>query len=169
MMDREQQIDEAFARAVELPPAERDRFLKDLESGSNDGVVDEVRLLLTNYRQAESKDFLNQPYDERSQTLRDGQQFERYQIIRLIAEGGMGEVYLGEDEQLKRKVAIKLVKGHATKDIVRRFHGERQILANLKHPNIAQLYEAGATTDGLPFFVMEYVDGKPINDFIGDQ
>jgi len=169
MMDREQLIDEAFARAVELPPAERDLFLKDLESSSSDGVIDEVRLLLTNYRQAESKDFLNEPYHEPSQALRDGQQFERYRIIRLIAEGGMGEVYLGEDEQLKRKVAIKLVKGHATKDILRRFQSEGQILANLRHPNIAQLYEAGAAADGLPFFVMEYVDGKPINDFIGDE
>src|SRR5260370_12916940 len=81
----------------------------------------------------------------------------------------MGEVYLAEDEELKRKVAIKLIKGHATKEILRRFQTERQIIANLQHQNIAQLYEAGATFDGLPFFVMEYVEGKAIDEFIRDK
>jgi WD40 repeat protein/tRNA A-37 threonylcarbamoyl transferase component Bud32 len=81
----------------------------------------------------------------------------------------MGEVYLAQDEQLKRKVALKLIKGHATKDILRRFHSERQILANLRHPNIAQLYEAGATANGLPYFVMEYVAGRPINNYVSEQ
>ena len=165
---REKLIDELFAQAVELPPAEREKFLA--ESRPDDEVIDEVKALLTNYRQAQSKEFLNQPFvSDRPQTLRDGQQFEGYTIVKLIAEGGMGEVYLAEDEQLKRKVAIKLIKGHATKDIMRRFQNERQILAHLQHSNIAQLYEAGASADGLPFFVMEYIEGKPIDKFIRDE
>ncbi len=170
MTNREQLIDELFARAVNLSPAECEKFLQEraAEHGAANGVLDEVKALLTNYRRADAKQFLNQPLvTDRSQTFHDGAQFEGYRIIQLIAEGGMGEVYLAEHDQLKRKVALKRIKGHATRDIVRRFHSERQILANLKHPNIAQLYEAGATAEGLPFFVMEYVDGKPITEFVG--
>ena len=166
-MDREQRIDELFARAVDLSPAEREKLLAacEAEDSANAGVLDEVKALLTNYRRAGAKEFLDKPFvSDTSQTLRDGQEFEGYRIIQLIGEGGMGEVYLAEDGQLKRKVALKLVKGYATKDILRRFHSERQILANLRHANIAQLYEAGATADGLPFFAMEYVEGKPIKD-----
>jgi eukaryotic-like serine/threonine-protein kinase len=178
MADREQLIDELFAQAVELTPAEREKFLAERVSEDN-GVsrpaIDEVRLLLTNFRQAESKEFLRRPLvssnskADRSQTLNDGQEFEGYRIIQLLGEGGMGEVYLAEDETLKRRVAIKLIKGHATRDILRRFQNERQILANLQHPNIAQLYEAGATADGLPFFVMEYVEGQSIDKFTAEK
>lgn len=168
MTDREQIVDELFGLAVNLSPAEREKFLaaRAEADGANRDVLDEVNALLTNYRQVEAKQFLDKPLiSETSQTLRAGQDFEGYKILRLIAEGGMGEVYLAEDNELKRQVAIKLIKGHATKDILRHFHSERQILARLKHPNIAQLYEAGASSDGLPFFVMEYVEGKPIDRF----
>jgi eukaryotic-like serine/threonine-protein kinase len=174
MPEREQRIDELFAQAVELPPADWEKFLAEREAedvAAGSGVLDRVRALLTNYRQAESEEFLNQPFKsaERAQTLKAGQEFEGYRILQLIAEGGMGEVYLAEDKTLKRKLAIKLIKGHATKDILRRFQTERRILANLQHPNIAQLYEAGATDDGLPFFAMEYVEGQSIDQFIRDQ
>jgi eukaryotic-like serine/threonine-protein kinase len=175
MSNREQIVDELFAQALELSPAERERFLAERQTQSDtdadNSVIEDVRILLTNYRRAESKAFLNTPFvsSNGSQTLRDGQEFEGYRIVRLIAEGGMGEVYLAQDEELKRRVAIKLIKGHATKDILRRFATERQILANLQHPNIAQLHEAGATADGLPFFVMEYVEGKPIDEYVRDE
>src|SRR6266568_1726774 len=82
----------------------------------------------------------------------------------------MGEVYLAHDPELDRKVAIKLIKSHLkTKELLRRFRNERQILANLQHPNIARLFEAGANADGLPFFVMEYVEGKPIDQYANEQ
>lgn len=178
-MTNGQLVDELFAEAVDLPSAEREKFLAQRQSDDaavNSDVLDEVRLLLTNYRQAQSKEFLNQPIvsgliaDDESQTLHNGQEFEGYRIVRLIAEGGMGEVYLAEDEELKRNVAIKLVKGHlTTKEVLRRFQNERQILANLQHPNIAQLFEAGATRDGVPFFVMEYVEGKPFDSYSRDE
>ena len=172
MSNREHIVDELFAQAVELSPAERERFLAERQTQSDTGtdssVIEDVRILLTNYRRAESKAFLDKPFVSSNglQTLRDGQEFEGYRIVELIAEGGMGEVYLAQDEELKRRVAIKLIKGHATKDILRRFETERQILANLQHPNIAQLHEAGATAEGLPFFVMEYVEGKPIDEYV---
>jgi non-specific serine/threonine protein kinase/serine/threonine-protein kinase len=173
MSTREQLIDDLFAQAAELPLPERQGFLSSraLEVGADNGIVEEVEALLTNYRRADAKEFLQQPLTthKSAQTLIDGQQFEGYRIERLLAEGGMGEVYLGEDLQLKRRVALKLIKGHATKDIVLRFQSERQILANLKHANIAQLYEAGATSDGLPFFAMEYVEGESIDKFVANR
>ena len=139
-------------------------------------MLDEVRALLRNFQSAEDNGFLYrplvaaEPLDGRSQTLTEGQDFEGYKVIKLIAEGGMGEVYLARDPELDRKVAIKLIKSHLkTKELLRRFRNERQILANLQHPNIARLFEAGANADGLPFFVMEYVEGKPIDQYANEQ
>ena len=77
----------------------------------------------------------------------------------------MGAVYLAErdDEQFTKRVAIKLIKrGMDTDLVVQRFRNERQILANLDHPNIARLLDGGATEADLPYFVMEYVEGEPI-------
>ncbi|HYW70574.1 MAG TPA: serine/threonine-protein kinase [Pyrinomonadaceae bacterium] len=171
MTNREQLVDALFAEAVDLSDSERELFFaaRLAEQGAEPALLDELKALLTNYRRANANEFLNQPLvSGDAQTLNEGQEFEGYRIARLIGEGGMGEVYLAEDPELKRKVALKLIKGHATKDILRRFQSERQILANLKHANIAQLYEAGATADGLPFFAMEYVEGDPIDKFVAD-
>jgi serine/threonine protein kinase/tetratricopeptide (TPR) repeat protein len=91
-----------------------------------------------------------------------------YRILRKLGEGGMGAVYLAErdDAQYKKQVAVKLVKrGMANSFIVRRFRNERQILASLDHPNIAHLLDGGSTEDGLPYFVMEYIEGQPINEY----
>jgi tetratricopeptide (TPR) repeat protein len=89
-------------------------------------------------------------------------------LIRLIGHGGMGAVYLGirDDDQYQKQVAIKLLKrGMDTDFMLNRFRQERQILANLEHPFIARLIDGGATEDGLPYFVMEYVDGVPITKY----
>ena len=180
MIHREQLIDELFAQAVELSRAERGKFFAETNVGNGsllrDGVLDEVKALLRNFQSAEDNGFLYRPLvataslDGRSQTLIDGQDFEGYKILKLIAEGGMGEVYLAHDPELDRKVAIKLIKSNLkTKELLRRFRNERQILANLQHPNIARLFEAGATADGLPFFVMEYVEGKPIDQYANEN
>jgi serine/threonine-protein kinase len=83
----------------------------------------------------------------------------------------MGAVYLAEraDQELEQRVAIKVVRrGMDTDEIVRRFRSERQILAYLNHPNIARLFDAGTTGDGRPYFVMEYVEGRPIDEFCAD-
>ena len=98
----------------------------------------------------------------------DGKHIGPYRIIREIGRGGMGTVYLAarDDDQYQKQVAIKLIKrGMDTDFIVQRFRNERQILAHLDHPNIARLLDGGATDEGLPFFVMEYIDGKPINEY----
>ncbi len=91
-----------------------------------------------------------------------------YRILRRLNEGGMGVVYLAErsDEQYLETVAIKLVKsGMDSREIVNRFRAERQILANLTHPNVAAILDGGSTEDGSPYIVMEYIDGQRITDF----
>jgi eukaryotic-like serine/threonine-protein kinase len=105
--------------------------------------------------------------------LIDAQQGERlagsligpYRIVRQLGRGGMGTVFLAtrEDEEFEQRVAIKLVRGGEM--LVQRFRQERQILASLEHPNIARLLDGGTTPDGLPYVVMEYVDGMPIDAY----
>jgi serine/threonine protein kinase/tetratricopeptide (TPR) repeat protein len=93
--------------------------------------------------------------------------FGRYQIVRTLGEGGMGSVYLAEQlEPIRRSVALKVVKlGMDTAQVLARFHNERQALAIMDHPNIAQIFDAGATAKGRPYFVMEYIEGAPITRY----
>src|SRR4029077_10350128 len=89
-----------------------------------------------------------------------------YKLIREIGRGGMGCVYLAErsDGAFRKQVAVKLVQpGMNSAYILARFRQEREILASLDHPGIARLLDAGATEEGLPYFVMEFVDGQPID------
>jgi tetratricopeptide (TPR) repeat protein len=97
-----------------------------------------------------------------------GQRLGDYELIRELGRGGMGTIYLARraDEEFEKEVAIKILKrGTDTEEVLRRFRAERQILAQLEHPNIARLIDAGTSPDGLPYFVMEYVDGVPITKF----
>src|SRR5262252_3064906 len=90
-----------------------------------------------------------------------------YRLIELLGAGGMGEVWRGvQDTPFHRTVAVKLIKaGMDTKAVVARFDSERQALALMEHPNIAKVFDAGATQEGRPYFVMEYVPGLPITDY----
>jgi eukaryotic-like serine/threonine-protein kinase len=104
-------------------------------------------------------------YSEESD-LQPGARLDRYEIISIAGRGGMGTVYRAAraDDTYKKEVALKLVRrGMDTSDILRRFRYEQQILASLEHPGIACLYDAGASEDGRPFFVMEFVDGIPVD------
>jgi TolB-like protein/serine/threonine protein kinase/Flp pilus assembly protein TadD len=108
-------------------------------------------------------------HDERD---RIGERIGAYVVVRELGRGGMGAVYLAEraDGQFEKRVAIKVLKrGTDTDEVLRRFRIERQILANLEHPNITRLLDAGTTTDGLPYFVMEFVEGTPIARFAQRQ
>jgi serine/threonine protein kinase len=91
----------------------------------------------------------------------------RYKLLQKIGEGGMGIVYMAEQEEpVRRKVALKVIKlGMDTKQVVARFEAERQALALMDHPNIARVLDGGATDTGRPFFVMELVQGVPITEF----
>ncbi|MCU1244498.1 MAG: ppkA [Acidobacteria bacterium] len=95
-----------------------------------------------------------------------------YQLVRSIGSGGMGTVFLGErtDEQVTQRVAVKLVRADAAGvAILRRFRQERQILAVLEHPNIARLIDCGSTAAGMPYLVMDYVEGIPIDAYCRDH
>src|SRR5262249_48456578 len=95
-----------------------------------------------------------------------------YQIEDAIGRGGMGTVYLARrvDAEFERRVAIKMIRRGMDSDVViKRFRHERQILASLDHPNIASLFDGGTTPDGLPYFVMEYVAGTPIDRYADDH
>ena len=95
-----------------------------------------------------------------------GQRIGPYRVERLLGRGGMGAVYLASRVDFEKQVAIKVLnRGMNNDEVVRRFHHERQILARLEHPNIARLLDGGTGDDGLPYFVMEYVEGEPIDRY----
>ena len=103
---------------------------------------------------------------------RMGERVGAYVIVKQLGRGGMGAVYLGEraDGQFQKQVAIKILKrGTDTDEVLRRFAVERQILAKLDHSNITRLLDAGTTQDGLPYFIMDYVEGVPITELAHKQ
>src|SRR5262245_8092182 len=97
----------------------------------------------------------------------EGRQVGPYRLLQKIGEGGMGEVWLAEQsEPVRRRVALKLIKaGMDTRQVVARFEAERQALAMMDHSCVAKVFDAGATPQGRPYFVMEYVKGDPITDY----
>lgn len=172
MVDKDWQIVDALLNRVQdLPPSERAKFLDEAGDGE---IRAEVESLLA--CEAKAEDFLQMPALSFSDGLLSsadsdelaGQQIGRYRIVRELGRGGMGAVYLAErtDEDVRQLVALKLLKRELnTADIRRRFTHERQILASLEHSQITRLLDVGSTSDGVPFFVMEYVDGVPIDEY----
>ncbi len=99
-----------------------------------------------------------------------GQIVGGYTIVSLIGRGGMGEVYLAEDRELHRRVALKFIhRSMASAELIRHFKREEHLLASLNHPNIAQLYGGGLTTDGIPFFAMEYIEGERLDQYCEER
>ena len=171
--ERWRQIEMLFAQAVECPPRERLVFL-DQVCGADLELRHELESLLScdapDQRLVEMPDGIAASLSDDSESDPDmaGRRIGPYRLTRLIGHGGMGAVYLGvrDDDQYQKQVAIKLLKrGMDTAFMLSRFRQERQILANLEHPFIARLMDGGATDDGLPYFVMEYVDGVPITKY----
>ncbi len=165
-------VEELLNAALELEPAARRKFLDTLEAPT---LRREVESLLV--CETEMDGFLSAPAlalsadffdDDNDDGERAGQAIGRYRIIKEIGRGGMGAVYLAEraDDEYQQQVAIKVIKrGYDTDEVRRRFRNERQILARLEHPNIARLLDGGTTEDGLAYFVMEYVEGQPLNEY----
>jgi eukaryotic-like serine/threonine-protein kinase len=175
--ERWKKVEEIFNAAVEKSAQERAVFLSET-CGEDSPLRAEVERLLA--LDQEAGDFIESPvavsqithlvefpFTDQTFTL-IGQQLGAYQLEREIGRGGMGAVYLATraDNEFSKRVAIKLVKrGMDTDFIIRRFRNERQILANLDHPNIARLLDGGTTRDGLPYFVMEYIEGLPLTRY----
>lgn len=180
---RARQIEELFRLGVEFDDEERRAFLARHCAG-NEELHAELSTLLSQ-DDAGTRSYLESPVvaawnknadssrrnsDADTCTSRSGSHAERigrYQIVETLGEGGMGAVYLAHQEDpVSRDVALKIVKlGMDTRRVVTRFERERQALAMMDHPGIARIYDGGATENGRPYFVMEYVPGVPITEY----
>ncbi|HTE55054.1 MAG TPA: serine/threonine-protein kinase [Kofleriaceae bacterium] len=167
---RWEQIQELFHAAADLPATEQRGFLKSGCKGDAGLMADVLALFAEDARGSSP---LDRGVAEAAHKVLAGasvpdlvaQQLGPYRIKRLLGEGGMGVVYLAERIDLGSLVAIKILSdAWLSPARLERFAGEQQMLAQLDHPAIARLYDAGALDDGTPYFVMEYVDGEPITD-----
>ena len=162
-----------LGQAIESDPAKRDAWLTDACDG-DEALKSDVERLLAHEKAASSfleDSPLGAAIHAQENGELDGTHVGPYKIVREIGRGGMGTVYLAEraDQEFAKLVAIKLIKrGMDTDFVLKRFRNERQILANLDHPNIARLLDGGTNADGLPYFVMEYVDGVSINEYCAE-
>jgi non-specific serine/threonine protein kinase/serine/threonine-protein kinase len=165
------QIKRIFQAAFELPAGDRSGYLQQACAGDAD-LRAEVESLLAS---VEAEEFLSgsaaayvpEALADEAWDRNIGRRIGAYRIVRLIGEGGMGAVYLAERTgEFQQEAALKLLRpGMDSRGFVARFRHERQILASLDHPNIARLLEGGATEDGRPYFVMEYIEGEPIDAY----
>lgn len=158
----------ACAEALQIPARERHAYLDSLTQA----VRSEVERLIAADQVAGS--FIENPFlvehgvvspDSES---KENISIEDYRLIKKLGSGGMGTVYLAEQvgDGFSHQVALKLIKRGMDSDVIlRRFLMERQILASLDHPNVARMLDGGSTPDGLPYFVMEYVDGEPLRSY----
>lgn len=170
------ELNRLFAEAVDLDEMARKRFLREI---GNTGLRSELKAMLSAIERADSDGFLGGGAldigariiaGKDLASLSRGSILGNYAIVREIARGGMGAIYLAKHRDLDQQVAIKIVKrGMDTDAILDRFLRERDILASLDHPNISKLFDGGVTDDGLPYFVMEYVDGRPITTHCDDN
>ncbi len=171
--ERFRQVAILFEKVVDLEPEERQEFL-DRECADDPSLREEVDAMV----KADTSDdslFENPLSSAEVSIVADrGDQLElhsrvgSYEVLDLIAAGGMGRVYRAKrvDQQYEKLVAIKVIKrGMDTDEVIRRFLIERQTLANLDHANIARLFDGGITESGLPYIVMEYVEGMPIDAY----
>jgi serine/threonine protein kinase len=163
------EIHRIFDAAVELPAAERTALLTK-ECGVDGELRTAVENLLSSHDRAGQ--FLTgatisidvAAFDD---SPKPGTRIAAYTLVRKLGQGGFGSVFLAEqDRPLKRLVALKVVKpGMDTRQVIDRFDVERQSLAMMNHPNICRVLDAGTTDAGQPYFVMEYVEGRPISEF----
>lgn len=173
--DRWRKIDDIFQSILDCTPDKRTALLES-SCGGDAELQNEIESLLAAY---EKVNFTRSSAFQDGMKLLDqqvskegaGRRIGPYRVVQEIGYGGMGSVYLASraDDAYKRFVAIKLIRRGLDTDIVRRFHTERQILASLDHPNIARLLDAGSTEDGLPYFVMEYIEGQPIDQYCDEH
>ncbi|RBP36069.1 non-specific serine/threonine protein kinase/serine/threonine-protein kinase [Roseimicrobium gellanilyticum] len=190
---RSEKCGRLITAALDHAPEDREAFLR-LACGADEGLFAEVKSLLAAH-EAASENFLKgsamaklqrRQGAEETVKLQDASQDEssifppgekpgericNYKLLQPIGEGGFGTVWMAEQEQpVRRRVALKIIKlGMDTKEVVARFDQERQALALMDHPNIAKVFDAGATELGRPFFVMELVRGERITDYCDKQ
>ena len=165
--ERWSQVKEVLLAVLELDPAERSAFLS-RACGEDQALREEVASLLE--QEGRLGERFEPPASGRisaaGELLPAGYRIGPYRIRRRVRRGGMGTVYEAAEDNDGLRVAVKVInRGMDTEEVVRRFQKEQQILAGLDHPNIAKLIDAGSTPDGRGYFVMEYVEGKPIDQY----
>lgn len=167
------QVAEIFGAATDLTEEKRGAFLA-VACGGDDDIAAEVRALLAAHDGAgaflQDDDPLSPDLEEKWARLKPagaGDCIGRYKLLQEIGEGGFGTVWMAEQmEPVSRRLALKIIKlGMDTREVIARFEGERQALAMMDHPNIAKVFDAGATPLGRPYFVMELVPGIPITEY----
>ncbi|MET0279660.1 MAG: serine/threonine-protein kinase [Steroidobacteraceae bacterium] len=164
-----QRLQQLFAQALELPPAALEQFIA-AHTLADAALGAELRTLLAAHGSSFTAfdrplEITAEPAEPPDEQRWIGQRLGPWRVTRRIGQGGMGTVCeaVRADEQFQKRVAIKFLRRHAAMPIaVDRFRAERQILANLDHPNVATLLDGGVTDDGQPYLVMEYIDGEPI-------
>ena len=174
MLESADPLESVFAAAVaKSSPPERAAYL-DQACQANPALRKRVEALLRAHDNAGSllappggqitADF--EPISEGAGTV-----IGPYKLMEQIGEGGFGLVFVAEQQQpVRRKVALKIIKpGMDSREVIARFEAERQALALMAHPNIAQVFDAGATDSGRPYFVMELVKGIPIVEYCDQQ
>ena len=170
------QVKALFETVAELPAPQRE--VQIAAAKLNDDSLAELRSLLAHHDQATGgHDFMGQSAASRMRELapaeaaeaaaaRTGQRLDAWEIVRRVGTGGMGEVFEARraDGSFEGRAAVKLLKrGMDSAAVLRRFAQERQALARLSHPHIARLLDAGASDEGVPYFVLEFVDGQSID------
>ena len=170
-------VDRIYWESSQLGSGEERQAYLAHACGDNQVLRERVEKLLNAQPKAER--FLEHPLDSGlvldlvapAATEPPGTKIGPYTLLSQIGEGGMGVVYMAEQhEPVRRKVALKIIKpGMDTRQVIARFEAERQALAQMDHPNVAHVLDAGATESGRPFFVMELVDGIPITAFCDDN
>jgi len=184
--DRWRRIDDLFGRALDLDPEEWPSFL-DRHCAGDEGLRRAVNGLLA--AESRSSHFLSGSAETSVPEVfvqalqrgvvdgdvpadRSGERVGAWRLVRRLGRGGMAGVYLAEraEGNFEQTVAIKFIRrGLDTEDFIRRFVAERQILSSLHHPNISSLVGGGTTEDGLPYLVLEYVDGVPITEYCDEH
>ena len=173
-----EKLNRIFAGAVELSATQQSVYLRDA-CGDDQRLLREAEAILRASNQAARQDFLEaDAFAAGAKILAIGsvddvtvgKTIGNYKVIKEIGRGGMGSIYLAERADFQHRVALKVIKrGMDTDEIVRRFEQEREVLAALNHPNIARLLDGGTTDDGLPFLVMEYVEGLPLTAYADEN
>jgi serine/threonine protein kinase len=159
-------IKEIVGAALERDPGERPAFL-DQACVQNPGLRAEVESLLAAHADAGGLSASPWIRDQLIEAAQESKTIGPYQLIRILGVGGMGQVWLAEQtEPVRRRVALKLIRGGMYDSaLIKRFQSERQSLAIMEHPAIARVFDTGTTSEGQPYFAMEYVDGLPITEY----
>ncbi|WP_221031381.1 serine/threonine-protein kinase [Actomonas aquatica] len=166
--------DEIFLHALDLPPAERTAYL-DEACADSPALRQRIERLLT--ASESTAGLIDRGLDEvRAAAAAEGEAgpgdvIGGYTLVRRLGDGGCGVVWLAEQTQpMRRQVALKVIRlGMDTTEVIRRFEAERQALALMDHADIARVFDAGTTPTGRPFFVMEFVDGRPITTYCDEH